>query len=136
MQSGIADLIFSQAVLEHVRKADFAATMRECRRLLKVGGTFSNQVDLQDHLGGSLNNLRFKDAVWESEFFARSGFYTNRIRFKAMLEEFSKAGFNVESVELSSWPTLPHTPKEKLAAEFQALPDSELCIHSFNVLLR
>jgi len=135
LPSGISDLIFSQAVLEHVRKADFAATMSECRRLLKHGGAFSNQVDLQDHLGGSLNNLRFTNRVWESKFFSSSGFYTNRIRFNSMMQAFSSAGFNVETVETTSWQSLP-IPKDKLDPEFRALTDSELCIHSFSVVLR
>jgi hypothetical protein len=26
-----------------------------------------------------LNNLRFSERIWESEFMAKSGFYTNRI---------------------------------------------------------
>jgi predicted SAM-dependent methyltransferase len=129
------DLIFSQAVLEHVRAGEFDETMRECRRILKPGGAFTNQVDLRDHLGGELNNLRFDRARWESNLFVRSGFYTNRIRYSDMLGRFRAAGFAVEKVQTVGWERLP-TPRQALAPEFRALSDEELCISSFFVVLR
>lgn len=129
------DWIFSQSVLEHVRRRDFAATLSECRRLLAPGGTFTNHVDLKDHLGGALNNLRFSDRTWESEFFARSGFYTNRIRYAEMLEMFRNAGFDVQVTKTFTWNDLP-TPRAKLDSRFNSLPDDELRISAFDVALR
>jgi SAM-dependent methyltransferase len=129
------DLIFSHAVLEHVRRMQFLETMLECRRLLKETGAFSNQVDLQDHLGGALNNLRFSEELWESDFFAKSGFYTNRIQYSEMLSQFREAGFKVDTVVSRSWPELP-TPRQKLNSKFQGLPDAELNVRGFDVLLR
>ena len=41
-------------------------------------GICVHRVDLNDHLGGRLNNLRFTDAIWESVLFRESGFYANR----------------------------------------------------------
>jgi SAM-dependent methyltransferase len=135
LPASCVDLIFSQAVLEHVRRRQFLETMRECRRLLVSGGAFSNVVDLQDHLGGALDNLRFSERVWESDFLAKSGFYTNRIQYSEMLSHFLAAGFRVESVKSRSWPALP-TPRHKLSDEFRALPDRELLISGFDILLR
>lgn len=129
------DLIFSHAVLEHVRRAQFLETMRECRRLLVYGGSFSSVVDLQDHLAGALNNLRFGERIWESNFLSRSGFYTNRIQYSEMLSLFCDAGFRIDSVQARSWQALP-TPKNKLAEKFRALPDHELLVNGFDVLLR
>jgi SAM-dependent methyltransferase len=129
------DLAYSHAVLEHVRKADFAATMAECRRILKPGGSFSHQVDLKDHLGGALNNLRFSERVWESDLFAKSGFYTNRIRFRRMMELFHGAGFKIELLETQTWQQLP-TARGKLDPAFQALPDDDLLVSGFTVLMR
>jgi SAM-dependent methyltransferase len=129
------DLIFSQAVLEHVRRGEFAETMQECRRVLKPGGAFTNHVDLKDHLGGALNNLRFEESVWEGALFSRSGFYTNRIRYSEMLEKFRKAGFAIEWSRPKSWEKLP-TPRQSLAVPFRELPDEELRISGFDVLLR
>jgi SAM-dependent methyltransferase len=129
------DLIFSQAVLEHVRKREFLDTMRECRRILKPGGVCSHQIDLRDHLEGALNNLRFSDALWESEFFVKSGFYTNRIQYSRMLGLFHDAGFQVPFNGARRWDALP-TPRRKLAREFQMVPDEELCVSGFDVVLR
>lgn len=78
------DFIFSQAVLEHISKNEFRNAMSECMRILKTGGCMSHRVDFTDHLGGGLNNLRFNDKFWESQFISQSGFYTNRISFSEM----------------------------------------------------
>lgn len=129
------DLIFSQAVLEHVRRRDFLATMRECRRILKAAGVCSHQIDLRDHLGGALNNLRFSENVWESEFFATSGFYTNCISYSQMTDLFVQAGFELDVTGVRRWLVLP-TPRHRLAKRFQQLSDEELCVSEFDVLLR
>ncbi|MGH8453295.1 MAG: methyltransferase domain-containing protein [Nevskiales bacterium] len=129
------DLIFSQAVLEHIRRHEFEQVIRECRRVLKPDGVCSHRIDMQDHLGGGLNNLRFSGRRWESGLFASSGFYTNRIQYSRMLEIFSRCGFSVSVTDLHRWDALP-IARKKLAAEFQAIPDEELCVSGFDVLLR
>lgn len=128
------DLIFSQAVLEHVRKSEFGLLLRECKRVLRPTGVCSHRVDLRDHLGGGLNNLRFSERVWESGIFSRSGFYTNRIRYRRMLTLFEGAGFKVDVTQLRHWDALP-IKKRQLAPEFRDLPDDELCIAGFDVML-
>lgn len=135
IEGGTVDLIFSQAVLEHVRKREFVEAMRECRRVLRPGGICSHQVDLRDHLGGALNNLRFRERTWESEFFATSGFYTNRISYSEMQHLFRQAGFVVDIIGVRRWAALP-TPRSRLAKEFKDVPDEELCVSGFDVLLR
>jgi hypothetical protein len=92
-------------------------------------------VDLRDHLGGALNNLRFSERIWESEFFARSGFYTNRICFAQMLSMFSAAGFTAEVGRVQRWPKLP-TPRRSLAPQFREVSDEDLLVSSFDVRLR
>lgn len=129
------DLVFSQAVLEHVRKNEFLATQVECARIMKPDGVASHRVDLRDHLGGALNNLRFRESVWESAFFVRSGFYTNRIQMAEMLRLFEQAGFEVELDEVRRWPALP-TPRKKMNSDFAALSDEILNVSGFDVLLR
>src|SRR3990172_2063726 len=121
------DLIFSQAVLEHVRRRDFLETMRECRRVLRSSGICSHQIDLRDHLRGALNNLRFTERIWESEFFATSGFYTNRISYTEMQNFFKQAGFEVEVTGVCRWAALP-TSRNRLAKEFKDVSDEELCV--------
>ncbi len=129
------DLIFSQAVMEHVRLDQFDATTRELRRIVRSTGVISHQVDLRDHLGGGLNNLRFTPTLWESQFFARSGFYTNRIRFSEMLERFRLGGFDPTVVSMERWASVP-TSRASLNERWASLPDEELTVLSFQVLLR
>lgn len=129
------DLIFSQAVLEHVRRHQFLDTLKECRRILKPDGVCSHRVDLKDHLGGGLNNLRFSDRVWESDFLSSSGFYTNRIQYTRMLEMFREGGFEIAMAQPNRWDTLP-IDRRKLAAQFRSIPDDELCVSGFDVILR
>lgn len=129
------DLVFSQAVLEHVRKHEFLEIQRQVARVLKPGGVCSHRVDLRDHLGGALNNLRFSEKLWESRFFADSGFYTNRLQMKNMLELFESAGFEVDVVDIRRWQALP-TPRAKMDALFADLPEECLNIAGFDVLLR
>lgn len=53
------DFCLSNAVLEHIPKQDFSPLASELRRILKPDGVSVHRVDLKDHLGGGLNNLRF-----------------------------------------------------------------------------
>ena len=129
------DFIWSQATLEHIRKSEFVDTLHEMRRVIHPDGVCSHRVDLKDHLGGALNNLRFSERIWESNWMATSGFYTNRIRYSEMLELFKKAGFDVQVAKVDRWPELPLS-KRKLASPFRTFPDEELTISGFNVLLR
>lgn len=87
------DFCLSNAVLEHIPKGDFPRLAIELKRLLKPEGVCVHRVDLKDHLGGGLNNLRFSAATWEGRLFSSSGFYTNRIRYAEMLAMFEQAGF-------------------------------------------
>lgn len=129
------DFIWSQAVLEHIRLKDFPFMLREMRRVIAPQGVCSHRVDLQDHLNGGLNNLRFSAALWESDLMAHSGFYTNRIRFQEMLRRFSDAGFDVEVLQVNRFPSLP-TPRRRMAPQFRDLPEADLLVSGFDVVLR
>jgi SAM-dependent methyltransferase len=128
------DFAWSHAVLEHVRRREFAAFVRETRRVIREGGVCSHQIDLQDHLGGGLNNLRITSRWWETDWMARSGFYTNRLRMREMIREFESAGFAVGAVSTTLWDALP-TPLTTLAPEFRGLEVSDLLVKSFAVEL-
>lgn len=129
------DFIWSQAVLEHVRKRDFVKTMQELRRILRPGGCCSHTVDLTDHFNGQLNNLRFSEMRWESPLFADSGFYTNRIRFSEMTAIFESAGFKIAQISCKNWEKLP-TARRLLDANFSKLTDKELLTYGFDVVLQ
>ena len=92
-------------------------------------------MDLKDHLGNALNNLRFSEGIWESPWMSKSGFYTNRIRFSEMLNIFQNAGFSLQLEQVDRWEQLP-TPRRKMTTAFSSLPDDELCVSGFDTLLR
>lgn len=129
------DIVWSQAVLEHIRHSEFLATMKELRRILKKNGVCSHEIDLRDHLENSLNNLRFSQAIWESQWMSKSGFYTNRIRYSQMLDIFKEAKFLPKVVWEKKWHKVP-VSKNKMASEFSILSHQDLCISVFFVILK
>ena len=128
------DLIWSQAVLEHISYSEFDKYFIELYRILKFGGVSSHRVDLKDHLSGGLKNLFFNDNLWESNFMSSSGFYTNRIRHNDMVKRFNDVGFDVEVINIDKWDFLPDR-KSLMVKKFSNLSDSELCISGFDVIL-
>lgn len=129
------DFIWSHSVVEHIRKRDFNQTMHELARILKPHGRVSHSVDLQDHFEKSLNNLRFSEAFWENELVANSGFYTNRIQYTQSVKSMKKAGFSIVNTATGQWDQLP-LKKEKMHREFQSIPDDELRIRTYHVVLK
>jgi SAM-dependent methyltransferase len=129
------DFIWSHAVLEHVRREAVPEMAREWRRVLRPGGVCSHHVDLTDHLGGSLNNMRIPGRWWEREWMARSGFYTNRLRKSEFLQIFVEAGFSTRVVSLKTWEKSPIS-RRALAMEFAGLSDDDLTVRNFQVVLR
>lgn len=128
------DFVWSHSVLEHVRKNELEAVLHEIKRILKPGSLSSHNIDFQDHLEGALNNLRFSEKVWESSFFAESGFYTNRIPAVTMHGMFKAAGFEIKQETFGQWPALP-TPRTSMHEDFQAYRDEELINRTSSVLL-
>jgi hypothetical protein len=94
-----------------------------------------HSVDLKNHLGGGLNNLRFSEVVWEGSLFSGSGFYTNRIRFDEMLNIFSQAGFVFTLPRILRWECLPLS-RTQMDAAFSQLSDDELLVSGFDVVLK
>ena len=128
------DFCFSNAVLEHIPKTDMALLARELKRVLRPGGICVHRVDLQDHLGGQLNNLRFPGWVWESRLFRNSGFYTNRIHHDEMVALFNQAGFVCSVPRIMRWDQLP-TPRARMDRLFRSLPDEDLLVKGFDLVL-
>jgi hypothetical protein len=129
------DVILSTAVLEHVRRSEFAMLGAEMMRMLRPGGTSYHEVDLMDHLGGAQNNLRFSEGLWESPLMANSGFYTNRMRCCEILQIMRAAGFDVALARVARWP-VPPTPRNALAQDFNTFAEAEMRIANFAMWLR
>lgn len=132
---GTVDFVWSEAVLEHIRLQDFDEFTARTRQVMRGGGIASHRVDLQDHLGGSLNNLRFRESLWESRFMSKSGFYTNRIRFSDMLSRLRHAGFEMLQLSVDSWEA-PPLSRSALSAPYRNLTDKELAVSGFDIVLR
>lgn len=129
------DFVWSQAVLEHVRKDEFKPTMAELYRILKPRGKASHTIDFKDHLSKGLNNLRFSESVWESKLFATSGFYTNRIHAPAMLEMFENCGFsNIQVRKEWRWGKLP-IRRSVLHRSFKKIPEEDLLVSGMKVMM-
>jgi hypothetical protein len=128
------DFIWSHVVLQSVRRAEFFETLVELRRILRADGASSHLMDLTDQLGNALNHLRFPESICESAAIAKCGSYSNRYRYSEMLTMFQKAGFNVEVVKVKRWNQLP-TARWKLDPQFRKMPDEELLIRGFAVIL-
>jgi len=132
----VIDFMFSNAVLEHVRLAEFTKTAREMRRVLKPNGAAVHSIDFKDHLQYALNNLRFSERIWESEFISRSGFYTNRLTWPAMEKIFREAGFSVELWSSELWPNGLPTRQRVMAQPFRSMPSDELMLNGAHIVLR
>jgi SAM-dependent methyltransferase len=129
------DFLWSHAVLPYIRRDQFVPTLRELRRIQRPGGVASHTIPIKDIIGGKLNDLRFDAGIWESPLMANSRFYTNRLRYQELLRLFREAGFEPEVIRKAEWETLP-TPRQKMAKEFAALPEEDLKVSNFDVLLR
>lgn len=132
---GSVDFFWSQVVLEHVPRAEFPRFLKELRRIASPRAIGVHSIDFRDHLGGGLNNLRFSQSTWEGRAFRDSGFYTNRIRPREMLEMFSAVGFCVEVVSQTRWTEMP-IHRDQLAREFHALSDEDFMVAEIEILVR
>jgi SAM-dependent methyltransferase len=128
------DFVWSHMVLEHVRRDDVQPLLAELRRILKDDGVSSHTVDLRDHLGDSLHNLRFRESWWESPTVSRSRFYTNRLRLPQWMNAFEQAGFKAHIEINARWPALP-IPKQRLDPAFRDFEDRDLLVQEFTACL-
>lgn len=129
------DYIFSHSVMEHIRLSSLDEMIEEMNRVLKVGGLVSHNINYKDHLSDSLNNLRFSKKVWESKFFANSGFYTNRVPAVEMHEKFIESGFEIIYQNFGSWAKLP-LKRKHIHKDFNKYSDKELNNCTSNIIAK
>jgi SAM-dependent methyltransferase len=129
------DFIFSNGVLQSVRKAELLDTLRELRRLIHPDGCSVHSIDLRDTMGQSLHHLRFSERVWESDWFQSAGFYTNRLRLSEVAQICRRAGFEPEFAEVNRFPAIP-VPRHKLAEPYRGASDEDLLVATIRVVLR
>lgn len=129
------DFIFSNVVIQCIRREELPDTLVQMRRLLRSGGSCVHSIDLRDMMGQSLHHLRFSQGAWESNWVRDSGFYTNRFRLSELIELNARAGFDTELDEVNRWPRLP-LPRATLAQPYRQMPEEQLRIATLRLILR
>lgn len=127
------DYIFSHSTMEHIRLKEVDQMIKEMYRVIKPKGLISHSINYRDHLSGSLNNLRFSEKLWESDFFSNSGFYTNRIPAFEMHKKFSKKGFQIIQEKFRSWENLP-IKRKYLHKHFQKYDSYQLINYGSSII--
>ena len=111
-----ADLVMSNAVLEHVR--DPTSFLSYCWKWLKPGGMTQHLIDLRDHnlsFQYPFEMLTFSNQAWARWLDLRGGFHLNRWRAPDYLQAMHDAGFVNVSYEVFM------QDKEQLRAIFSRL---------------
>ena len=129
------DMIFSHSAIEHVRLKELPDIVAEMSRVISSDGVMSHNIDLMDHLNYSLNNLRFSEKRWESDFFAKSGFYTNRLRYSQIIKYFENNDFVITYQDNGKWLDYPIDLK-KINNEFAHLSGEDLLIRTMHIVGR
>jgi hypothetical protein len=124
IQCESVDMIFSQAVLEHVE--DLQGTYKAMFLWLKPRGYVSHQIDFRSHnLTGEWNgHWAQSDIAWKFIRGNRVQYSLNREPHSAHIYSLQKAGFQIVSDEKY------HTPSRirhaQLARRFRGMPDEDL----------
>ena len=118
-----ADLVFSQAVMEHVDAIEEAYAA--CFKWLKPGGFMSHQIDLRSHDTSSQWNGHwcYSDLAWWAIRGARP-WYINRLPWSAHVALIKKVGFEIVLQQAIRWSNA--IPRERLARRFRRLTAVDL----------
>jgi len=131
------DVIYSNAVLEHVR--DLEASLRAIRRLLAPGGVMLYAVDLRSHQNYERHALEFLEYPrWFYSLMTSHTGAPNRARFSRYdgllrAQGFLDLDYTIEKRYDSGWveKRRPH-----LAREFRSLDPEDLSVATFQVIGR
>ena len=126
------EVIFSQAVLEHVD--DLPAAYAAMHRWLKHGGCISHEIDFTSHHFARAWNghWSFSDREWNL-IRGRRRWAINREPLSTHLELLTNAGFTIVDVQRGPGPPLD---RRKLDKRFSHLTDTDLTTASAYVLAR
>jgi hypothetical protein len=123
IEPGSIDMIYSQAVLEHV--VDLAAVNRAMRRWIRPGGLMTHQIDYRCHgKAGKWNgHWGYSDMAWKIVV-GRRPYLLNRAAHSVQMRHLQSAGFSI----LRETRVRDETgiTRGKLAREFRSLSDDDL----------
>lgn len=123
------DMIFSQAVLEHVD--DLENTYKAMSRWLKKGGIMSHQIDFKSHGTSEFWNGHWKYSALKWKVLkGRRKFLINRAPLSKHIELHEKNGFKIISViRVNTYPDKIYKGainRNHLAPEFQNISEEDL----------
>ena len=123
IDDGSVDLIFSQAVLEHID--DLRGVYAAMRRWLKPDGIMSHQIDFKCH--GKANawngHWTYTDFVWKV-IVGRRSYLLNRQPHSVHVNLMEQSGFKI--LDDTIFRSASQLRREELAARFRALSDDDL----------
>lgn len=134
IEDSSVDLIISEAVLEHLPREDFQGFLHEFARLLTPTGLALHGVDLDDHIDGGLNHLRFSTNFWERSWIKKSSFYTNRFSHSQISKMADLEDLEVDEYYRLCWPG-PRLGLDQLHLDMTGWRSQDLEIRSFGLVL-
>ena len=139
IENDSVDLVFSQAVLEHVE--DLEHTYDAMYKWVKKGGCISNQIDFQSHgLSDEWNgHWSFSDLTWKLMKGNRP-YLINREPLSKHIEVAQDVGFEIISViPVKTFPSDEYTDtieRNKLAEKFRDMSEEDFTTTSAYVLAK
>jgi len=139
IESDSVDVVFSQAVLEHVE--DIKHTYNAMYRWVKKGGCISNEIDFESHgLSDEWNgHWSFSDLTWKL-MKGKRPYLINREPLSKHLEAAQDAGFEIVSViPVKTFPSDVYTgaiERDKLAQKFRNISEEDFTTTSAYILAR
>jgi SAM-dependent methyltransferase len=123
VEPGSVDMIFSQAVLEHVD--DLVDAYRVMRRWLAPEGFMSHEIDFKSHGWASQWNghWSYSDTMWKL-IRGRDSWFINRVPASAHLELLEQEGYRVIRFDRESRPN--QFKRHQLSKRFQQIPNIDL----------
>jgi SAM-dependent methyltransferase len=137
------DVVFSNTVLEHVRRTVLDAIFTESWRVLRPGGICFHSVNCGDHYAytdrsiGQLNYLKYSSRQWEL-MWNNDIQYQNRLRAVDFLDLARRHGFTIvhDSTRVPPERLAELRRLPRIAPEFRRYSDEELCVTTVDFIGR
>ena len=139
IENNSVDMIFSQAVLEHVK--DLNHTYEAMYRWVKKGGCISNQIDFESHgLSDEWNgHWSFSDLTWKL-IKGNRPYLINREPLSKHIQIAQDVGFEIISViPAKTFPSEEYTgtiERDKLAKKFKGISEEDFTTTSAYILAK
>ena len=129
------DLVYSNAVLEHVPESVIHDLTIETKRVLRQNGVAFHAIRLHDHYVSfdknisKVNFLRYPESMWR--FFVKNKIsYHNRLREKQFIEIFESHGGKIQMRDNETDPQdLEVLKTMKVDRRFSGMPPEELAVY-------